>query len=176
MDRTGKAIAEYHALPEESGRRRDLVASLGRSLDQRPDDEGVLDFLIAVAADHEDLDLARVEATKALRLWPPADPDLRRRAGSALRAALSHPDEDLVRQYAAMALAPYADDPGVHEALADAVLGDEDRLVRDNALAALSEAGPDERRAGVLHRLAEDTTLRHEALRILTAWGRAPAA
>lgn len=48
----------------------------------------------------------------------PGRPGLRHRAGRALLAALNDPEEDLVRQYAAMALGPYAsDDPVVAEAL-----------------------------------------------------------
>ncbi|WP_328868438.1 hypothetical protein [Streptomyces sp. NBC_00304] len=42
-----------------------------------------------------------------------------------------------------MALGPYAEDPEVHDAMAAAVLTDEDQLVRDNALAALSHRGPE---------------------------------
>ncbi|MFF4078684.1 HEAT repeat domain-containing protein [Streptomyces sp. NPDC001777] len=49
------------------------------------------------------------------------------------------PEEDLVRQYAAMALGPYADDPAVHEALTTAADTDEDPLVRASARSALAE-------------------------------------
>ncbi|MFI6062138.1 hypothetical protein [Streptomyces sp. NPDC051286] len=53
---------------------------------------------------------------------------------------------------------------------------DFDQLVRDNALAALNETGPSDKRIEVLHRLSDDTTLGHEAARILASWGLEPAA
>lgn len=176
MDATESLIDEFHAQPAESDRRRELVAAIGDILAQRPDHPAALPFLASVAADTEEYDVARVEATTALRLSPPTDDAHRKRAARALLAVMRGPDDDLCRQYAAMALGPYADAPEVHEAMAAAVLGDEDPLVRDNALAALRHAGPSENRAEVLHRLAGDRSLGLEATRILTAWGREPAA
>ncbi|MCX5398823.1 HEAT repeat domain-containing protein [Streptomyces sp. NBC_00102] len=170
MNRTEKLITEYGTLPQESDRRREIVYDLGGVLSTEPDHPGILSFLIEVVADYEAFDLARVEATKVLRLWPPSDPETWRLAGAVLVSAVEHPDEDLVRQYAVMALGSYADDSVVLAALADAVLSDPDPLVRDNALAALSEAGPSEGRAEVLRRLSEDAHLGHEAARILTGW------
>ncbi|MFE3152384.1 hypothetical protein ACFXJ6_38045, partial [Streptomyces sp. NPDC059218] len=67
---------------------------------------------------------------------------LRHRAGRALLAALNDPEEDLVRQYAAMALGPYAsEDPAVAEALIAAGQSEEDPLVQACARSALKEAG-----------------------------------
>ncbi|WEH40372.1 HEAT repeat domain-containing protein [Streptomyces sp. NBC_01218] len=175
MNRTEKLITEYGTLPQESDRRREIVYELGGMLSTEPDHPGILPFLIGVVADYEALDLARVEATKALRLWPPSDPETWRLAGAVLVSAVEHPDEDLVRQYAVMALSSYADDSVVHAALAEAVLGDHDPLVRDNALAALSEAGPSEGRSEVLRRLSTDAHRGHEAARILTGWEPRPA-
>ncbi|MEU1365893.1 HEAT repeat domain-containing protein [Streptomyces sp. NPDC005803] len=176
MDRTQSLIDEFRAEPAESDRRRELVAGMSDILAERPDHPAAVAFLASVAADTEEYDLARVQATTALRLSPPTDEAHRQRAARALLAVMRGPDEDLVRQYAAMALGPYADDPEVHDAMAAAVLDDEDQLVRDNALAALSHAGPSDDRAEVLHRLADDRALGREAARILTAWGREPAA
>lgn len=175
MDRTESLIDEFRTQPAESDRRRELVAGIAGILADRPDHPAALPFLASVASDTEEYDLARVEATTALRLSPPTDGAQRQRATRALLAVMRGPDDDLVRQYAAMALGPYADDPEVHDAMAAAVLGDEDQLVRDNALAALSHAGPSDGRAEVLYRLADDRTLSREAARILTAWGREPA-
>ncbi|MFF3174417.1 HEAT repeat domain-containing protein [Streptomyces sp. NPDC057900] len=175
MDRTQSLIDQFRAQPPESDRRRELVAGIGGILADRPDHPAALTFLASVTEDTEEYELARIEAATALRLWPPTDNTHRQRAARALLAVMRGPDEDLVRQYAAMALGPYADDPAVHDAMAAAVLTDEDQLVRDNALAALSHAGPSEDRAEVLHRLAGDRTLGREAARILTAWGGEPA-
>ncbi|MEV7406101.1 HEAT repeat domain-containing protein [Streptomyces sp. NPDC091267] len=176
MDRTESLIDQFRALPAESDEKRELVAGIRDILADRPDHPVALPFIASVTADPEEYDLARVEATKALRLSPPTDDAHRRRAGDALLTVMRGPDDELVRQYAAMALSPYADDPEVHEAMAAAVLDDEDRLVRDNALAALNHAGPSDDRAEILHRLADDRALGLEAARILKAWGREPAA
>ncbi|MER7277132.1 HEAT repeat domain-containing protein [Dactylosporangium sp. NPDC000244] len=70
-----------------------------------------------------------------LRLWPPAD---RGAAGRALVVALRDEDE-LVRQYAAMALGSYTADAHVAAALTAAARDDEDENVRGNARAALRE-------------------------------------
>ncbi|MFJ2900168.1 HEAT repeat domain-containing protein [Streptomyces sp. NPDC087218] len=131
-ERLDRLVEEFHALPAASDRRRAIVAELDGDADAVP-------FLVAVVADPGEYDLARVEATTLLRLWPPSDPATRRTAGRALLTALHDPEEDLVRQYAAMALGPYADDPAVHEALTTAADTDDDPLVRASARSALAE-------------------------------------
>ncbi|MCX5111251.1 hypothetical protein OOK13_22420 [Streptomyces sp. NBC_00378] len=130
-----RLVEEYRALPADSDRKREIIAELDGNAAAQP-------FLVSVLADAGEYDLARVECATVLRLWPPADPDLRHRAGRALLAALNDPEEDLVRQYAAMALGPYAsDDPAVAEALIAAGESEEDPLVRACARSALEEAG-----------------------------------
>ncbi|MFF2011636.1 hypothetical protein ACFVWY_21510 [Streptomyces sp. NPDC058195] len=133
-DELARLLARFHALPADDDRRQAIVAELDG-------DPGAEPFLITVVADPQEYDLARVEAATLLRLWPPADPAARHAAGRALLAALDDPEEDLVRQYAAMALGPYADDPAVHRALTTAADTDDDPLVRASARAALKEAG-----------------------------------
>ncbi|MFB7051488.1 hypothetical protein ACFCX7_35810, partial [Streptomyces microflavus] len=95
---------------------------------------------VSVVADAAEYDLARVESATVLRVWPPDDPDLRRRAGRALLSALRDPEEDLVRQYAAMSLAPYTSDPLVAMALDSTARADQDPLVRDSARFSIKEA------------------------------------
>ncbi|MFJ7493259.1 HEAT repeat domain-containing protein [Streptomyces sp. NPDC097727] len=173
MNRTAedldRLVEEFRALPATSDRKREIVAEL----DDVPD---ALPFLIAVVADPGEYDLARVEAATILRLWPPDDPATRRTAGRGLLTALHDPEEDLVREYAAGALGPYADNPAVHQALTAALRSDEEPLVRDNALAAVEEAGPSDARTDVLRALIQDPGLGRAAARILTAWGRKPDA
>ncbi|MFD9606709.1 HEAT repeat domain-containing protein [Streptomyces sp. NPDC059970] len=169
LDGRERLIEEFRALPATSDRKREIVAEL----DDTPD---ALPFLIAVVADPREYDLARVEAATILRLWPPSDPATARTAARALLAALNDPEEDLVRQYAAEALGPYADDPAVHGALAASLKPDEDPLVRHNALAAVEEAGPSDARTDVLRALTQDRDLGRAAARILTAWGQKPDA
>ncbi|MER8089673.1 HEAT repeat domain-containing protein [Streptomyces sp. NPDC058316] len=162
-------IEEFRALPVDSDRRREIVAKLDGDVEALP-------FLASVVADPQEYDLARVEAATILRLWPPSDPVAARTAAQALLTALRDPEEDLVRQYAAAALGPYADEPPVHEALTAIVLEDDDLLVRHNALAAVEEAGPSEARTGLLRALAHDPDLGVAAARTLTEWGRTPDA
>ncbi|MEV5204828.1 hypothetical protein [Streptomyces sp. NPDC053720] len=134
-DHLARLVEEFRALPADSDRKREIIAELDDNAAAGP-------FLVSVVADADEYDLARTEAATVLRLWPPTDPDLRHRAGRALLAALNDPEEDLVRQYAAMALGPYApDDPAVTEALIAAGGDEEDPLVQACARAALEEAG-----------------------------------
>ncbi|MFI9629483.1 hypothetical protein [Streptomyces sp. NPDC052042] len=174
-----RLVEEFHALPADDDRRLEIIAALdpggittGTAVDAAL-------FLASVVADPHAYELARVEAATILRLWPPSDPAAARSVVRALLSASNHPDEDLVRQYAVHALGSYADEPAVHEALAAAVLdddGDEDTLVRHNALAALEEAGPSDARSDVLRALAPDPELGRAAARVLTAWDRTPDA
>ncbi|MGW2182999.1 HEAT repeat domain-containing protein [Streptomyces sp. NPDC001732] len=164
-DELTRLVEEFRALPTTSDRRRELVAELDG-------DPGAVPFLITVVADAQEYDLARIEAATILRLWPPTDPAAHHSAGRALLTALADPEEDLVRQYAAQALGPYADDPAVHEALTAAVHTDDDPLVRDSALGAVEEAGPSGARADLLRALARDPYLGRAATRVLTKWDR----
>ena len=131
-------------------------------------------FLIGLAADPRGYDLARIECMKILRLSPPAGPAAWREAGRAVAAALAE-DDRLVRQFAAMALGPYAQDDVVFAALAAAALHDEDMDVRYNALDAIEEAGPSDRTAGLLRRLTDDPEVGNAAARVLHAWDHGPS-
>ncbi|MFF2328836.1 MULTISPECIES: HEAT repeat domain-containing protein [unclassified Streptomyces] len=162
-----RLIEEFRALPAASDRRHEIVAELDGDADALP-------FLISVVGDPQEYDLARVEAATLLRLWPPTDPATRRTAGRALLTALHDPEEDLVRQYAAGALGPYAGDPVVDEAVTAVVRNDEDPLVRHNALSAVEQAGPSRTRTDTLRALTDDPELGRAATRILTTWSREP--
>lgn len=133
-DTARRLIAEYRALPADSDRKRAIIAELDADVTAQP-------FLVSVVADAGEYDLARVECATLLRLWPPADPGLAHRAGRALLAALNDPEEDLVRQYAVLALGPYASDPAVTEALTAAARADEDPLVQVGARSVLEAVG-----------------------------------
>jgi hypothetical protein len=105
---------------------------------------------------------------KVLCLWPPDEPVA---AGRAIAAVLRDDEDEMVRQYAAMSLGPYAGDDTVLATLAAAALGDDDTDVRYNALSAVEEAGPDDRTVALLRRLAPDETLGRSAARTLREWG-----
>jgi HEAT repeat protein len=149
-----------------SGKVRAVVA-----LEDHLPDPRALTFLVAMVADPFEYDLARIEGMQILRLHAPDAAPARRQAGLAIAAALTS-DDELVRQYAAMSLGPYADDDQVFRALAAAALNDEDIDVRYNALAAVEEAGPTARNADLLRRLAADPELGTAAARTLEHWIR----
>ncbi|WP_097870919.1 hypothetical protein [Streptomyces sp. rh34] len=128
-----RLIAEFRALPATSDRKPEIITELDANAHALP-------FLVSVVADPGEYDLARVESATVLRLWPPADPTLRHEAGRALLRALRDPQEDLVRQYAAMSLAPYTGDPVVATVLDTTARADEDPLVRDSARFSIEEA------------------------------------
>ncbi|WP_433359822.1 HEAT repeat domain-containing protein [Actinoplanes sp. CA-142083] len=159
-----RLIELFRSTPDD-----DVKVEALEALDEHVADPQVIAFLTAVTADSDEYDLARIECMKILRLWPPPAPDARRDAGRALAAALRE-DDELLRQYAAMSLGPYLDDPLVFEALTVAVLHDDDLDVRHNALAAVAEAGPADRHADLLRRLAGDAGLGHAAARTLDRW------
>jgi hypothetical protein len=126
-------------------------------------------FLTALAGDPAGYDLARIECMKILRLSPPGGPAEWRAAGRAVAAALAE-DDELVRQFAAMSLGPYAQDEVVFAALTAAGLHDEDLDVRYNVLEAIEEAGPSDRNAGLLRRMADDPEVGNAAARVLQVW------
>ncbi|MFI2318821.1 hypothetical protein AMK17_34370 [Streptomyces sp. CB00072] len=128
-----RLIAEFRSLPPDNDRKSEIITELDANAQALP-------FLVSVVADPGEYDLARVESATVLRLWPPADPALRQEAGRALLSALRDPEEDLVRQYAAMSLAPYTDDPVVAAALDATARADEDPLVQSGARFAIKEA------------------------------------
>jgi HEAT repeat protein len=147
----------------------DVKVEAVTALDEEAADPQVAAFLTAVAADPGEYDLARIECMKILRLWPPTAPDARRDAGRAIAAALREEDE-ILRQYAAMSLGPYLDDPPVLAALTAALLHDDDLDVRHSALSAVAEAGPADQHADLLRRLAGDPELGRAAARTLDRW------
>ncbi|MFI1932330.1 hypothetical protein [Streptomyces sp. NPDC020330] len=128
-----RLIAEFRALPATSDRKPEIITELDANAHALP-------FLVSVVADPGEYGLARVESATVLRLWPPADPALRHEAGRALLTALRDPREALVRQYAAMSLAPYTGDPVVATVLDTTARADEDPLVRDSARFSIEEA------------------------------------
>jgi hypothetical protein len=123
-----------------------------------------------VIADPAEHDLARIECLKILRLQPPDSADDRRLIGRLIAAILRPTEDYLVRQYAAGALGPYAQDAVVFGAMSTAVARDDDINVRHNAMASVVEAGPDDRTVTLLHRLADDPEFAAAATRTLRPW------
>ena len=119
-----------------------------------------LSFLLAVLRDPAEYDLARVEICKAIRATPMAEPSSAAACAGALLAALSEGQDDLVRQWAAQAMAQVVHVPGVCEALARRVTdSSEDLDVRFNALASLRLATLESPARRVLAIAADDAVV-----------------
>ncbi|HEX6352001.1 HEAT repeat domain-containing protein [Actinophytocola sp.] len=164
MDQVAELVERCRTEDEDA--QVDLIVEL----EDHVADPRVLDLLVSIIADAGAYDLSRIECVKILRLWPPEQPADRVRVGHVIAAALRDED-DLVRQYAAMALGPYADDPIVLDALTTALAPDEDDVnVRHNALSSVMEAGRGEHTITLLRQLADDPELGTAATRTLREW------
>jgi hypothetical protein len=138
VDQVAELVERCQA--EDEGAQVDLIVEL----EDHVADPRVLDLFVSIIADADAYDLSRIECVKILRLCPPEGPADRVRVGHVIAAALRDED-DLVRQYAAMSLGPYAGDPVVLDALATALAPDEEDVdVRHSALSSVKEAGPGE--------------------------------
>ncbi|MFC0540386.1 HEAT repeat domain-containing protein [Kutzneria chonburiensis] len=168
MDRVAELVAQFEATPdgEDDGHTKvEIILELEDLLD----DPRALTLFATVIADPAEYDLARIECIKILQLQPPTGSDDRRRIGRIIAAVLDPEDDYLVRQYAAMSLGPYAQDPAVFDAISVAV-NDDDIDVRHNALESVSEAGPDDRTRALLQQLTDDQELGSAAKRVLEEW------
>jgi len=169
VDHVAELVARFEAtLDGEDG--GDAKVEIVLELEDHLTDPRALDLFATVIADPAEYDLARIECVKILRLRPPAGAEDRRRIGRIIAAVLDPEDDYLVRQYAAMSLGPYAQDPVVFDAIATAVTGDDDVDVRHNALESVLEAGPDDRTRALLQQLTDDPELGKAATRTLREW------
>jgi hypothetical protein len=169
VDRVAELVAQFEATPDgEDGGHAKVEIVL--ELEDRLDDPRALDLFAAVIADPAEYDLARIECIKILQLEPPAGVEDRRRIGRIIAAVLDPDDDYLVRQYAAMSLGPYAQDPVVFEAITTAATGDDDIDVRHNAFESVLEAGQDDRTIALLNQLTDDPELGQAATRTLQEW------
>lgn len=154
------AIARFEAAqelaPGEWPAKVEVVHELERLL---PAPEA-LSFLLAVLRDPAEYDLARVEICKAIRATPLSEPGSAASCADALMTALGDGQDDLVRQWAALAMAQVAHVPGACEALARSVADPaEDLEVRYNALASLRLATLDDAARRVLATAAGDRVM-----------------
>jgi HEAT repeat protein len=130
MDRVDELISDFRNALEtgrESAGKIDALSALARL-----DDPRVTRFLIDVAGDPDEYDLARIEALKVLELAE-VDPGDREAVVRMLGRVLDQDEDDDVRSYAARALAGFTEVPGVLDVAASRVLDpDEDEDVRRN--------------------------------------------
>ncbi|GAA3432693.1 hypothetical protein GCM10018954_022960 [Kutzneria kofuensis] len=169
MDCVAHLVASFESTPDgdDDG---DAKVGIILELEDHLSDPRALTLFASVIADPAEHDLVRIECLKILRLQPPAAADDRRRIGRIIADTLQPTEDYLVRQYAAGALGPYAQEPGVFDVMSSAVTGDDDIDVRHNALASVIEAGPDNRTIALLHQLTNDPELAAAATRTLRTW------
>ncbi len=155
-DAIARFQAASEATPGEWPAKIEAVSELERLL---PAPEA-LSFLLAVLRDPAEYDLARVEICKAIRATPMSEPGIAAACADALLAALSEGQDDLVRQWAAQAMAQVVHVAGVGEALARRVAdASEDLDVRFNALASLRMATLADSDRRVLATAADDLVI-----------------
>lgn len=124
-----KLLDKFH---EESSDRLEILMQLGNSNDER-----VISQYIATLEDFSEDDLVRIEILKSLELRSDAAP-VHSRFGKVVQHVLENDDDDLVRQYAAMALGNYISVRGTLAMLESIVANEsEDIDVRHNALSSI---------------------------------------
>jgi hypothetical protein len=179
MDAVTSLIGEFKA--EESrkltkvdpSRKPDIILAL----EDFADDARVVEFLLSVASDESEYDLARIEVLKLFEVKDFGDPVVRTRIGRAIARVLSTTRDDDVRNYAAMAAGSYLDAEGVFEEV-ERILHDDgaDGDLRWNAFAAMKTGGPSARSISSLQRLLEDQDFKQSASQILSRWQQNPGA
>jgi hypothetical protein len=174
MDESERLIARFRgedtrklAKPEKS-----IKPGVIESLEDHAADPRVLDFLLNVAADRKEFDLARIEALNVLEIREAGSDEERRQIAPVLKDILVGDPDDDVRQYAGMAAAYYMSESDLVEAVVQRAFDqDEDINLRWNAFAAIKQLGPTPQGIELLRAACEDSVFRTSALRILQEWG-----
>ena len=164
-------IVEYraaHLTPAGECPRK--IAILGAIEAVGPSRPAVLDFILAIAADSSDYDLARIEAFHILRSAElPAHS--RARVAETLAGVLQTEGDELVLQHATSTAGWFADSPSVVSAAKSLLLDSaQDLDVRHNALFVLERAGPSPETAAALQLVGSDPDLGPASQRLLRSW------
>lgn len=174
MDEIEQLIVRFRS--EDTGRLPDpdksIKPNIIESLEDHAADPRALDFLLHVAADRQEFDLARIVALKVLELREAQDDEERTRIALVLRDVLVDDPDDDVRQYAAMAAAYYMSDDRLAAAVVATAFDDgEDQNLRWNAFAAIKQLGSTSQGIELLRRASGTPEFRTSALLILQQWG-----
>jgi hypothetical protein len=174
MDEIERLIARFGS--EDTGSMADPDKSIKpgviESLEGDAADPRALDFLLHVAADRNEFDLARIEALKVLEMREARNDEERRRIALVLRDVLVGDPDDDVRQYAAMAAAYYMSEGDLAEAVVGRAFDEgEDVNLRWNAFAAIKQLGPTPQGIKLLREASETREFRTSAVLILQKWG-----
>lgn len=173
MDTITDLIAQFKA--ENTSKLDDVdksrKPSIVLALEDFADDDRAIDFLLSVASDESEYDLARIEVFKIFEIHEFVGLNLRNRVGNVIREVLSNGKDNDVRNYAAMAAASYMDVNQVIEQI-DRILHDklEDSNLRWNAFAAIKANGSSPISIDSLRRLLSDNEFKQSAGRVLSEW------
>ena len=173
MDEIERLIARFRS--EDTARLADpdksIKPNIIQALEDHAADPRALDFLLHVAADRQEFDLARIEALKVLELHEARNDEERSRIAVVLTEVLVDDPDDDVRQYAAMAAAYYMSDDRLAAAIVRTAFDmGEDINLRWNAFAAIKQLGPTPHGIEVLRRASETPEFRTSALLLLREW------
>jgi hypothetical protein len=171
MERAEKLIAEYKAAKlnakGESDEKIEIILDLEDNADEK-----VIPFFLSVILDEEEYDLARIEVLKILKLRDAKDPEEHHKIGKAILQVLTKSADPDVRNYAAMAMAPYLDVERANLEAGNLLLNSKtDINLRHNLLSAFERFGPTEPGREVLLKLLQDEDMRQSAARVLGEWG-----
>ncbi|HEV2765512.1 MAG TPA: hypothetical protein VGV38_21190 [Pyrinomonadaceae bacterium] len=165
MDEVGSLIERFEA---ETASRK---VSVLRELEERAGDERVWPFLMKVAADEAEYDLARIEALKIMGLKEGEDEEVDRQIGQVIQRILAADPDDDVRNYAATAASRYVEVGGVLEELEKIVLDpDEDVDIRWSAFASVEEMGPTNQSKKIMNKALRDEVFKDYTERVLKTW------
>lgn len=142
-----------------------------KSLEEYASDVSVLAFMLQVASDRTELDLARIEALKVLEIRRPIAQREHERIAAVLKEILQSDKDDDVRSYAAIAAASYMAEKSLREEVTR-VLGnkEEDRNLRWNAFTAIERMGRTAETVEIMRIIGEDPEFLDSARRILASW------
>ena len=141
-------------------------------LDKFADDEIVIDFLLSIASDEAEFDLARIVAFRIFEYRQYTLQSVRTRIAEMINIVLNRDEDDyLVLQYAASAAANYMDNIKLEDTI-NRILHDKEKesILRGNAFFAVT-CHPSTPRSSDSHsRLLADEQFSESAPRVHTEW------
>ena len=179
MDNIDRLIADFRkedtrAISDpDTNSRKDTIIS---DLEEYCSDERVLAFLLEVATDSSEYDLARFEVFKILFVRPIGNDVELDRIGLAIEEVLAAEKEnENVRNFAAIAASSYMACPRVVNAIEQiAIDALENRNLRACAVDAIERNSISMRSINILQVLSKDRHFHQTAKRILREWGVTP--
>jgi hypothetical protein len=134
-------------------------------------DPRVISFFVDVVLNKDEYDLARIEILRILRVRAPKEDEYGVIGRALIRVLIEDPD-NLVKNYAAMALSSYMNTPGALEVVKEIVLDvDADKNLRYSAFGALEDAGAGRFTTDVMRELLKDDEMQDSAESVLNEWG-----